>query len=608
VTERCGNPRGATVEWQGILTQSNEDFVTGSADQVEPISRAEVGWLALVTVLAGLLRFVGLPADGISHFDEGVYVLWGTGSGYPFREFFAPPLYPLLVRGVAKVVGSSDFVAQFVSAILGTATVPLVWWVARRWYGRVAASATVPLVAFSGMHVAFSRMALTDACFLFLFVLAMWLVSESIHCAFHVKLDQGTGRSRTNVFRGFTWAIAAGIAAGGAMNTKYNGWLVVVFAAGCLAVLAASPRGRKVVVWRQAAACIALVAVMAGILYLPWFVRVHSSYGYERLLAHHRGYVTGWATWPANLTTLFLEQRAFSDFTGALAPALGMVAAIAVAGRTLVRPMVSATVAGVAVAGFVLGDAIGWFVGPILAIWLVRTSRPAMILHLVWLFGLTVLTPLYQPYPRLLLPLVAAGWLAMGFVLAKVVALWSEACATPGGWFDGRLTSVGIAAVAAAVLWMARSEDHQLGNGRPSSLKAACERLHDAIAVDRHVAFLVRPPVLVYVEWRPHFELLDPAGIDRWLGDQPITGGPRFLLVDMALVRDNPAARDLLQSASDRLHELMRVQYQPGLSVRLDDFGRAVPLAEADPRLAETYALALYRVEVPADSPSADRR
>ncbi|MDA0282033.1 MAG: glycosyltransferase family 39 protein [Planctomycetota bacterium] len=42
-------------------------------------------------------------------------------------------------------------------------------------------------------------------------------------------------------------------------------------------------------------------------------------------------------------------------------------------------------------------------------------------LHLAWLCGLILATPLYRPYPRLILPLLCVGWLATGIAIVRLL-------------------------------------------------------------------------------------------------------------------------------------------------------------------------------------------
>src|SRR5262245_16304387 len=201
------------------------------------MSGHETTWLVMLTLAAGLLRWLHLEQSSLSHFDEGVYALWGLAGDYPSKEFFAPPLFPWLIRAISVVMGPSDLVPQLLSALFGAATVPAVWWISRRCFGPTAAVASASMATFSGLHIAFSRLALTDSTFTFWFVLSVGLIAQAlgINCQSNGGSQNGADSSTTTRGTGndrsaWVFAIAAGVSAGAALNTKYNGLLVLAIA------------------------------------------------------------------------------------------------------------------------------------------------------------------------------------------------------------------------------------------------------------------------------------------------------------------------------------------------------------------------------------------
>ena len=175
------------------------------------------------------LRFWGLPRLGLSHFDEGIYAiagLWsvsprGLASLDPTLIPYAPPGFPILVGVAYRALGVSDLAAILVSILAGTLTIPAAAWLARRTSGAGAGAAAAALVAFSGFHVAFSRVALTDASFLLCWILGLVCGQRFLE------------RPR------FSSAIALGLSVGLVQWFKYNGWLLGVFVvlAACLGIL-----------------------------------------------------------------------------------------------------------------------------------------------------------------------------------------------------------------------------------------------------------------------------------------------------------------------------------------------------------------------------------
>ena len=179
---------------------------------LRPISRTEVCLAVSITVLGLLVRVLFLSDIAVEHFDEGVYAsnLWFPDNdyAYPSRHLYAPPLLPSLIEWSLILFGSSGKWVPFLPGLLlGSATVPLVWWVGRRWFGAAAGVAAAGLIALSEFHILLSRSALTDAPMLFFLVLAVWL--------FHEALTSSNWRL----------SIVAGVATGLAWSTKYNGWL-----------------------------------------------------------------------------------------------------------------------------------------------------------------------------------------------------------------------------------------------------------------------------------------------------------------------------------------------------------------------------------------------
>src|SRR5262249_45899670 len=118
---------------------------------------------------------------GLLHFDEGIYAASGfwifSRNGFldldPSVIAYAPPGFPFLVGLSYFLLGARDLSAILVSIASGTLTVPTVAWLARRTFGNGAGVAAAAFAAISGAHVAYSRMALTDATFLLCWLLAL---------------------------------------------------------------------------------------------------------------------------------------------------------------------------------------------------------------------------------------------------------------------------------------------------------------------------------------------------------------------------------------------------------------------------------------------------
>ncbi len=116
-------------------------------------SRAAALWLWLAPTLAALaLRLAGL--DSWSFWADEVSTLrdasqWGAGVGYPVGY--------AIVGLFVRVFGQSEFAARLVPALAGVATVPIVFFSARRWTSPRAASLGAWALALSDYHLFFSQ-------------------------------------------------------------------------------------------------------------------------------------------------------------------------------------------------------------------------------------------------------------------------------------------------------------------------------------------------------------------------------------------------------------------------------------------------------------------
>ena len=128
-----------------------------------------------------MLRLWSPGRLGLVHFDEGIYALAGLWVFSPrgLLDFdptsiaYAPPGFRSWRACPTWDLGVGDFSAILVSIVAGTLTIPAAAWVARRTFGSGAGAAAAAFAALSGPHIAFSRMALTDASFLLFWVLAI---------------------------------------------------------------------------------------------------------------------------------------------------------------------------------------------------------------------------------------------------------------------------------------------------------------------------------------------------------------------------------------------------------------------------------------------------
>ncbi|MEA2273322.1 MAG: mannosyltransferase, partial [Solirubrobacteraceae bacterium] len=124
--------------------------------------RPELMLVAALTVAGAALRFSTLDLQSFWH-DEAVTVgrildpsLFTTLDRVPGSEA-TPPLYYALAWGWTKVFGAGEVGIRSLSAVVGTATIPVAWWAGRELVSRAAGVAAAALVAFSPYMVWYSQ-------------------------------------------------------------------------------------------------------------------------------------------------------------------------------------------------------------------------------------------------------------------------------------------------------------------------------------------------------------------------------------------------------------------------------------------------------------------
>ena len=128
--------------------------------------------------------------------------------------------------------------------------------------------------------------------------------------------------------------------------------------------------------------------------------------------------------------------------------------------------------------GFLVGDAAGWVLGVLPIAMLARTREPAAIVHTAWLVGLFLLTPLYHPYARLMMPLVAGGWIACGGLVAWTLARFEQCVDWRSSW---RWLAGGIACCVGGVMSSGRPLAAQFEYPTLRTLRQACDELAAAL-------------------------------------------------------------------------------------------------------------------------------
>lgn len=431
--------------------------------------------LVLMAIFMGvLLRTSHTDRLAVEHFDEGVYssTIWYNGQDgapYPMLHLYAPPLLPMLIATVAAIPGLQDIAPFAPSLLFGSLTILVLWWTARSWFGLNAGIVIAFVAAFSDFHILFSRMALTDVPALFWICLAVATASRGLQ----------TRSLRTmavaGVFTGFAWW------------TKYTGWLALaIIVSGSWfwwVIKGRKEVGFAKLLTLQLAMIVTAFVVWSPVL---WMLQQHGGYaavaknhsgyflgltGWQQRLADHMVYhfrLDSWfsacalgigmlaagtqrwfllvrSTWNDRQTSTSSDApSAFDRFPLRALLARFIIAAAAI-GVLASGPGTIGILTCIGIAGIA-----GMFLWPTLAHFYDRRMSgdcsaptpealpytreelaaapsidPILGLSLVsaWFAGMLLMTPMYYPYPRLSLTLLAATWLAA----AGSLAWWFEA-------------------------------------------------------------------------------------------------------------------------------------------------------------------------------------
>jgi len=170
--------------------------------RTEDSARSTLLALAALTVVAALLRFPTLGEQSY-WFDESVTVhLLRMDLGSMLRQIpeseSTPPLYYLIAWLWVKVFGLGEFGLRSLSALIGTATVPLAFLAARELCSRRVGLAVAALASVSPILIWYSQEARAYALLTALSALSLW--------AFARLLREPSGRAAA------VWALASAFA------------------------------------------------------------------------------------------------------------------------------------------------------------------------------------------------------------------------------------------------------------------------------------------------------------------------------------------------------------------------------------------------------------
>jgi dolichyl-phosphate-mannose-protein mannosyltransferase len=545
-----------------------------SSPRREPALVREAWIVAALTLVGGTLRVWSPARLGLVHFDEGIYALAGlwvyAPRGLlgldPTTIAYAPPGFPFLVGLAYGLLGMGDIAAILVSIIMGTMTIPAVGWVAGRTFGRGAGASAAAFAALSGPHIAFSRLALTDASFLFFWIMAI-----------------GQGQrflERPNFARG----VMLGLSVGLAQLFKYNGWIVGLLVVSSAAIGFLFRRDEHtsrnlVATWGWGL----FSALVAAAVYWPWYRFVGAHGGYAALLAHQRGYLGGFGAWPSYLNVQLGQEDLLSGgrwwilFSGLTA---AFVLLFTMGDHRIGwRFFPGLLMLAVGLAALCHLPHVGWWAVPP---WIVlslmtrlRFATSAACLIAVGWAVLSVLTPFYRPYARLMLPLQGIGWLFLGGTFAitrshvKITvrdAIWGGAApSVPLAVFLA--VSLGSYILLDVVAPDSRSTSRLADLLQPSdSLRRACRSISGEIPSDlASLRLYARPPVTFYLSGA--VPIYPVPNLERLVAT---TDARSWALLDMAMVRQAGSAKSRLADLMENWDVVREVPTTLNLPTLLD--------------------------------------
>lgn len=379
----------------------------------------------------------------IEHFDEGVYAsnFWFGGVPYPAQYLYAPPLLPTAIEWtmiVASLCGikPTGFIPMIPSLIAGIATIPSIWWVGRRWFGVTAGLTSAWLVATSDFHTCYSRAALTDVpvCLFMLWaVYFLWRTFEKATMASEKVVERRKPKAPARPSLPWSDILLAGLFTGLAWWTKYNGWLplAIGLSGGAFWQLLTPSAERQI---SRTLTCWFLVASFAFVIWSPvlWGLQDEKYGGYASVAANHRQYVVGLKGWRKSaqaqmynigayenpLEIFYAPFRNQKSLRRDIDPDIQTISFLARVGlwrfafETLHRMLYEAV--------FILFvPIVSLAICPWICfrkIFLDRNSAELIPVCLasVWFVGMTFATPMYHPYPRLVLPWLFSTWICFG--------------------------------------------------------------------------------------------------------------------------------------------------------------------------------------------------
>jgi dolichyl-phosphate-mannose-protein mannosyltransferase len=214
-------------------------------------TRSDTIAVTIVTALACSMRGLRLTSPPFIYSDELFYAREACNyvyrspatCGIPLDAVSAhPPMGKWLISLGIRAFGWEPFGWRIASLVAGTLTVALLYLLARRVLGSTTAAAFASgLLAIDFLHVVQSRIAMLDV-FLTMFVVSAFTFVVIDRDAMATQ-RRGAGEGAWSVARSRPWLVLAGAAAGGAVATKWVGFLALLGSATVALLWMAGPPG-----------------------------------------------------------------------------------------------------------------------------------------------------------------------------------------------------------------------------------------------------------------------------------------------------------------------------------------------------------------------------
>ena len=573
-------------------------------------------WMQLLAVLliAFAMRAAWIDRVAVEHFDEGVYSSNSVfdeseGGAYPLRHLYAPPLVPALIEYSTLLFGQSSFGVMLPSILFGTLTVVLSFHVTRKWFGEEAALPTGVIAALSEFHVVYSRAALTDVVLGFFLLLAVYLGTEAVR------------------YRRFRTAVLGGVACGLAWWSKYSGWLPLAIVATATLVWFIAHR-KHVKLW-PATGCVAVMTIVAAVVWLPVWFGLEEHGGYAAVQENHQRYAVGFAGWLASARQQFNAHRVLDGWIGwgsagvALLCGLGwqlrtrsftwnqsadefelrpsLLAKIGLGGLlftllSAIGPGTSAVLFCVGIGG--LAGRLRWPAIPVDSeeandeAAIARWTLPCWVV-LVWVGSLTLMIPTYRPYPRLTVPWLIGVWLAAGAGISWWVRSnlrWHGRKGTKRPVLQQNIRLIVLCSISAFVLsrnGVFEQPSIAVWKSRSSMRELATKIVSDIENPDRVVVYTFGEPALMY-----HLNAMNVLArpVSSTPTSAPSAGGDRFevLLVEGPHARRTDGFEDVSTAIVRAYKKAASHDVVPSDLVLLNEYDAATMLRSPE-RETETF-------------------